>query len=280
MKKSEALKILGLSDGASDEDIKKAHRQKVRENHPDQFSDPTKKASAEEKTKLINEARDVLVNHKWDPEYGPRTGGYGNPYTNPYTTYRPNTGPSQTGGYQQGGPAQGGRPYQDDPFYGWPFETVWTSWDDIGGTNQQGQGANPFDPFSSVFTQTPKKTAAEEFDDAKRSLNMNMVALVAKLAVLGICTLFGNLATGLFIYMLATIVFAVFQRSSGCGEFIIIPIIFLFGPLFALFTPRTGTSVTAGLLVFFGIAVAYDVGTIRRSIAQYNTAKEKAKVSQ
>lgn len=37
MKKSEALNILGLQDGASDDDIKKAHRKLVIENHPDKF---------------------------------------------------------------------------------------------------------------------------------------------------------------------------------------------------------------------------------------------------
>lgn len=41
MKKSEALKILGLTDGASDDAIKSAHRKKVRENHPDQFAQNT-----------------------------------------------------------------------------------------------------------------------------------------------------------------------------------------------------------------------------------------------
>lgn len=56
MKKSEALNILGLQDGASDDDIKKAHRKLVIENHPDKFgADAAARAKAEEKTKLINE---------------------------------------------------------------------------------------------------------------------------------------------------------------------------------------------------------------------------------
>ena len=37
MKKSEALKILGLADGASDDEIKKAHRKLVIAHHPDKF---------------------------------------------------------------------------------------------------------------------------------------------------------------------------------------------------------------------------------------------------
>ena len=35
MKKSEALKALGLTEGATDDDIKKAHRKLIIENHPD-----------------------------------------------------------------------------------------------------------------------------------------------------------------------------------------------------------------------------------------------------
>ena len=81
MKKSTALKTLGLSEGASDEDIKKAHRKLIIENHPDKFGqDAAARAKAEEKTKLINEARDVLLNHSWDPEYASAGTAYGAPF--------------------------------------------------------------------------------------------------------------------------------------------------------------------------------------------------------
>ena len=82
MKKSTALKTLGLSEGASDEDIKKAHRKLIIENHPDKFGqDAAARAKAEEKTKLINEARDVLLNHSWDPEYASAGTAYGAPFS-------------------------------------------------------------------------------------------------------------------------------------------------------------------------------------------------------
>ena len=82
MKKSEALNILGLQDGASDDDIKKAHRKLVIENHPDKFgADAAARAKAEEKTKLINEARDVLLSRKWTPEYSTAGTPYGAPFT-------------------------------------------------------------------------------------------------------------------------------------------------------------------------------------------------------
>ena len=73
MKKSEALNILGLSDGATDDEVKRAHRKLVVAHHPDKFVlDSKERAAAEELTKRINEARDVLLNRSWTPEFDPR----------------------------------------------------------------------------------------------------------------------------------------------------------------------------------------------------------------
>ena len=153
MKKSEALNILGLKDGASDDEVKQAHRSKVRANHPDRFTDPAKKAEAEEQTKLINEARDVLLSRKWDPEFGPRTGGYGNPYGNPYTTYRPQGGQTWSGwpGSTGGGTGTGGR----GTWTAWPggFGYSWTSGTDADGQgNTQRSGGPEFvSPFDFIW---------------------------------------------------------------------------------------------------------------------------------
>lgn len=140
MKKSEALKTLGLQEGASEDDIKKAHRKLIIANHPDKFGqDEAARAKAEEKTKLINEARDVLLNHSWDPEYTTSGTPYGAPFSyNPYTATRP----------------QGGQAGQGTPFEGWPFsETfVWTTWDENGNkTTYTSTGGNPFagSPFGA-----------------------------------------------------------------------------------------------------------------------------------
>ncbi|MBF2066810.1 MAG: DnaJ domain-containing protein [Calothrix sp. C42_A2020_038] len=51
-----AYEILGLTTGASQEEIKRAYRQLIRIWHPDSFTDPGKKLEAEEKTKIINAA--------------------------------------------------------------------------------------------------------------------------------------------------------------------------------------------------------------------------------
>lgn len=285
MKKSEALNILGLQNGATEDEIKRAHRKKVVENHPDRFTDPQKKKEAEEKTKLINEARDVLQSGKWDPETGPRTAGYGNPYSAPYASYRPSQGQHAAGQGQQGA----------DPFEGFPFDFdyVWTSWDNVGTQGQRQQqyrtredSYDPFDPFGtgyssanpfdSVFTQTPQKSAEEEAAEAKTRLNQSLACFAVKLAVLGICSLLGGVATGMFIYVIGTILFAISREVQGCSSILVLPFVFIFGPMLALFMPGFGSGIGAGLLVFFGISVAYDIGTIRRDVQAVNTTKEKA----
>ena len=54
--------ILGISKGASEEDIKKAYRKLAREWHPDRHSqgDEEMKAKADKKFKEINEAMHIL----------------------------------------------------------------------------------------------------------------------------------------------------------------------------------------------------------------------------
>jgi hypothetical protein len=54
MSKSEALRLLGLSLGATPDDIRAAHRRKLQEHHPDRGGDPDTAAR-------INQARDVLL---------------------------------------------------------------------------------------------------------------------------------------------------------------------------------------------------------------------------
>ncbi len=286
MKKSEALKILGLSSPYTEEDIKQAHRKKIRENHPDRFTDPAKKAAAEEQTKLINEARDVLVNRRWDPEYGPRTGTgygpysqpYGNPYANPfagygnpYAQYRPGTGGGQ-------GPFGDG-----DPFGGFPFDFVWTSWDG-GGSRQSGQGSpfgaspfdfvwgtgsgggggtgtggrsaagsgNPFDPFSSAFTRKEGDGPEDALKKKRRNLLLMLAFVVAKLALLGAYASSAP-AVGIAAYVIATAAFALikkavehFRKISGCAKMVGIGFLV---PV-ALMLGRVVIGVFGGLAIF------------------------------
>jgi hypothetical protein len=54
MSKSEALRLLGLSLGATPEEVRAANRRKLQEHHPDRGGDPDMAAR-------INQARDVLI---------------------------------------------------------------------------------------------------------------------------------------------------------------------------------------------------------------------------
>ncbi len=57
--------VLGVSENASDEEIKKAYRNLVKKFHPDRFAqDPKKQAAAAEKLKQINAAYDMVTKIK------------------------------------------------------------------------------------------------------------------------------------------------------------------------------------------------------------------------
>jgi curved DNA-binding protein CbpA len=54
MSRAEALKVLGLQEGASDDDIRAAHRRLMLQNHPD-------RGGTDYIAAKINEAKDVLL---------------------------------------------------------------------------------------------------------------------------------------------------------------------------------------------------------------------------
>lgn len=53
--------VLGIKDGASEEEIKKAYRELVKKYHPDQYQDNPLSQLAEDKLKELNEAYDYLT---------------------------------------------------------------------------------------------------------------------------------------------------------------------------------------------------------------------------
>ncbi|MGI6150790.1 MAG: DnaJ domain-containing protein [Christensenellales bacterium] len=61
MSPSEAYKILGLREGASEDEIRRAYRDLVKKYHPDQYVNNPLSDLAAEKLKEINEAYDVLM---------------------------------------------------------------------------------------------------------------------------------------------------------------------------------------------------------------------------
>ena len=81
--------VLGVSQSASDDEIKKAYRELVKKYHPDKYTDPDMKQLANEKLKEINEAYDQLTKNPGKTAssgysgaaYG--AGGHGGSYSGP-----------------------------------------------------------------------------------------------------------------------------------------------------------------------------------------------------
>lgn len=70
--------VLGVREGSSTEEIKKAYKELVRKYHPDQYQDNPLSDLAEEKLKEINEAYDYLMKQN----EGRSSAGGGNNYSN------------------------------------------------------------------------------------------------------------------------------------------------------------------------------------------------------
>ena len=272
MKKSEALNILGLSDGATDDEVKQAHRKLVIAHHPDKFALGSKeREDAEEFTKRINEARDVLLNRSWTPEFDPRRDP--RPYANPYA--HPTQNP-------YGAPGSGA----GDSFAGWPFGQapgqgqgrttyVWTSWDAPRGASG-GQPFDPFDPFAPFRASSePRQTPQEAFDEVKRDLGREVLVVAGKAALLAVSALLGTVATGLFLYVMVSVVYGLWKRFGSCLIGLAIPLALFGAPLVFIISPRQG-AVTAGLAVAFLLAVLFDVVNVRNLARTYRVAKRAA----
>lgn len=96
--------VLGISRGASDEEIKKAYRSLSRRYHPDANINNPNKAQAEEKFKQVQQAYDQIMKEKQQgSSYG---GNYGNGYGTGY-------GYGGFGGYGTGDDSYGRSSTQD-----------------------------------------------------------------------------------------------------------------------------------------------------------------------
>ena len=82
-------KVLGVNEGATNEEIRAAYLSLVKKYHPDKYTDPDMKQLANEKLKEINEAYDQLTKNPGKPAssgysgaaYG--AGGHGGSYSGP-----------------------------------------------------------------------------------------------------------------------------------------------------------------------------------------------------
>ena len=87
---TDPYQVLGISRGASDEEIKKAYRSLSRKYHPDANVNNPNKAAAEERFKQVQQAYDQIMKEKqqgtgYDGAYGGNTygdfGGFGSYYS-------------------------------------------------------------------------------------------------------------------------------------------------------------------------------------------------------
>jgi len=73
--------VLGIREGASEEEIKRAYRDLARKYHPDQYANNPLSDLAQEKMKEINEAYDFLMKNKGSGYQQTNSGGNQSSYT-------------------------------------------------------------------------------------------------------------------------------------------------------------------------------------------------------
>lgn len=114
---TDPYKVLGISQGASKDEIKRAYRQKAKEYHPDLHpNDPR----AAEKMNEINEAYDMLCNPEKYRGRQQQSGGYGSQGGGSYGGSTYGSGASGSGTY--GGGAYYGGNSQNDGGFGYGFD--------------------------------------------------------------------------------------------------------------------------------------------------------------
>ncbi len=256
MKKSEALNILGLQDGFTEDDLKRAHRKKVVENHPDRFQDPTEKAAAEERTKRINEANDVLKSGKWEPEYGAGYGSAGaGPYRSPYVNYNgPNSGPEWV---------------QVDPetFRQWAQQT------------QQQSGYDPFNPFAGYAYTQAQPTAEQQAERAHQDMRIGLIMLAVKVVICGMLLLQGHVFDAALTWAVITYLLLLASRFGGCSWIVIlflVPVFYNMAGILELAAQRGGVFSIAIIGMLFISALYFDARDIINAVRRYRVTRKKA----
>ena len=94
--------------------------------------------------------------------------------------------------------------------------------------------------------------------------------------MLAVAALLGSVATGLFFYVMISLVWSLWKRLGSCLIGFIVPIALLGAPFVFLIAPRQG-AVTVGLAVFFLAAVLFDAVNLRNALRAYRAAKRAAR---
>ena len=135
--------ILGVAEGASMDEIKRAYRTKAKEYHPDLHPDDPK---ANEKMQEVNQAYDMLCN---PDKY--RTQRQARPNTNPYGR----STRQSTGGYANQGQQYRQGNWQYTYYSSADEQNPWGAWQDMWGgaskSRRETQSGDIVRPFRSVF---------------------------------------------------------------------------------------------------------------------------------
>lgn len=142
---SDPYKVLGISRDATDDEVKKAYREKSRKYHPDTNIDNPNKDKAEEMFKLVQQAYDQIMNER---QY---KGGFSG------STY--GSGSAYSGGYY--GNANDYRNFEDI------FREAFGGYYNGAGNHQE----NTYDKDSSYYTAASNYINSGHFSEALNVLN-------------------------------------------------------------------------------------------------------------
>ncbi|MFR1639854.1 MAG: J domain-containing protein [Eggerthellaceae bacterium] len=240
------------------------------EHHPDKFALGSKeREEAEEFTKRINEARDVLLNRSWTPEFDPRRDPRpyaNNPYAHPRRTLTAARAraaiPSRAGRSVRPLAKARGRPPRMDVVGRAALRRF-----------RRGQPAvRPFRPVRALPRNG--RAAQDPAGSSRRSQarpRREGLVIAGKVALLAVAALAGTAATGLFLYVMISIVYGLWKRFGSCLIGLIVPLMLLGAPFVFIIAPRQGRH--RGLAVAFLLAVLFDVVNVRNLLRALRVAR-------
>ena len=99
--------VLGVSENASDKEVRSAYLKLVKKYHPDRYQDNPLKNLADEKLKEINEAYDIITRERAQAKSGGGSGSYSGGYSSGGSygsgSYSNGYSDGHSGGYSSGG---------------------------------------------------------------------------------------------------------------------------------------------------------------------------------